>query len=268
MPLDWTSILATAGAGFNSGMSVYNNSMQRKQDAINIDKQNAYNMELAKYNQSKNIELWRMQNEYNQPKQQMQRFSAAGLNPNMIYNRSNEAGSISPSTIQTSSQNMSALQVPDVNVMDVLNQSQNFALRESQIKNTDSVTKLNDIKSTHEVLKQSKTLTETQKKQLEKQLFEELMPMNIAKSQFQVHNLQQVYDMNKLKMNKIKIDTLSAEQKVQYQKLQNEIKAIEYEMQQKRGKEFQEMGIEKNDPILMKLLFRVSNEIANFLITL
>jgi len=52
------------------------------------------------YNQQKrdNLEFWAMQNEYNSPQQQMQRFKDAGLNPNLIYGQGS-AGNASP--IQT-----------------------------------------------------------------------------------------------------------------------------------------------------------------------
>lgn len=39
-----------------------------------MDKQNQYN-----------IDMWKMQADYNSPQQQMQRFAEAGLNPNLIY---------------------------------------------------------------------------------------------------------------------------------------------------------------------------------------
>lgn len=50
----------------------------------------------------KNVEFWRMQNQYNLPSAQMQRLKDAGLNPNLIYGSSpaaasGSAGSISPS---------------------------------------------------------------------------------------------------------------------------------------------------------------------------
>lgn len=41
-----------------------------------------------------NRQNWEMQNAYNTPEAQMARFEAAGLNPNLIYSQSNEAGSI------------------------------------------------------------------------------------------------------------------------------------------------------------------------------
>ena len=49
-----------------------------------------------------NVDFWKMQNQYNLPKNQMQRLKDAGLNPNLIYGSSpagasGSAGSIAPS---------------------------------------------------------------------------------------------------------------------------------------------------------------------------
>lgn len=48
-------------------------------------RQHKYNKQLAQYNFDRNLEMWNMQNEYNTPKAQMDRFKDAGLNPNLIY---------------------------------------------------------------------------------------------------------------------------------------------------------------------------------------
>lgn len=47
--------------------------------------QNRANMRLAEYQHNKNVEMWKMQNEYNSPSAQMERYREAGLNPNLIY---------------------------------------------------------------------------------------------------------------------------------------------------------------------------------------
>lgn len=46
------------------------------------------------YQNQLNIQNWNMQNEYNTPAAQMQRFKDAGLNPNLIYGQTNMAGSV------------------------------------------------------------------------------------------------------------------------------------------------------------------------------
>lgn len=46
---------------------------------------NAANMEIAKYQYEKNLEMWHRNNEYNSPQAQMQRLKNAGLNPNLVY---------------------------------------------------------------------------------------------------------------------------------------------------------------------------------------
>lgn len=45
------------------------------------------NKKLAQYSFNKNVEMWKMQNAYNAPKQQMSRLKEAGLNPNLMYGK-------------------------------------------------------------------------------------------------------------------------------------------------------------------------------------
>ena len=50
-----------------------------------------YNKQLQDYAYSQNLEQWNRENAYNSPSAQMARFSAAGLNPNLIYGDSGAA---------------------------------------------------------------------------------------------------------------------------------------------------------------------------------
>lgn len=61
----------------------------------NLNKKNRKFAEMM-YNRQyqDNIKLWQLQNEYNMPAAQMERFRQAGLNPNLIYGQTNEGGSI------------------------------------------------------------------------------------------------------------------------------------------------------------------------------
>lgn len=58
--------------------------------------QNA-NMRLAKYQYSKDLEMWNRNNEYNTPAAQMQRLEDAGLNPNIVYGSGTVSGNTSGS---------------------------------------------------------------------------------------------------------------------------------------------------------------------------
>ena len=49
--------------------------------------------ELASQQNQYNLDMWRMQNEYNSPAAQMQRFKEAGLNPNLIYGQGSNGNS-------------------------------------------------------------------------------------------------------------------------------------------------------------------------------
>lgn len=51
----------------------------------------AYNYLMKQQEQAFNLELWKLQNEYNTPAAQMQRYQDAGLNPNLIYGQQNVA---------------------------------------------------------------------------------------------------------------------------------------------------------------------------------
>ena len=57
---------------------------------------NSQSKSLMRYQNNLNIQNWKMQNEYNLPKNQMQRYLDAGLNPNLVYgNLQNSADSLS-----------------------------------------------------------------------------------------------------------------------------------------------------------------------------
>jgi hypothetical protein len=50
-------------------------------------KSRAFSREMYQQQKADNITFWNMQNEYNSPQSQMQRLKSAGLNPNMLYDK-------------------------------------------------------------------------------------------------------------------------------------------------------------------------------------
>lgn len=72
------AIAGVLGNAVSSGFNQYN-------DNKSIDKYNQGQLDLAKYVADRNEGFWDLQNNYNTPKKQMQRYLEAGLNPNLIY---------------------------------------------------------------------------------------------------------------------------------------------------------------------------------------
>lgn len=76
------AVAGVLGDAISSGFNQMNNNTA-------IDKYNQGQLELAKYVADRNEGFWNLQNEYNTPKKQMQRYIDAGLNPNLIYGQIN-----------------------------------------------------------------------------------------------------------------------------------------------------------------------------------
>lgn len=85
------NIYAPGVGGVVAGVigSALSDGFNQQNDNKAIDKYNMGQLELAKYVADRNEGFWNLQNEYNTPKKQMQRYIDAGLNPNLIYGQIN-----------------------------------------------------------------------------------------------------------------------------------------------------------------------------------
>ncbi|WGL31323.1 DNA pilot protein [Dipodfec virus UOA04_Rod_931] len=81
-------------AGANLLGSALGNSAGLKQQQL----ANEGNMRLAQYKYEKDLEQWKRETDYNSPKNQMQRFADAGLNPNLIYGQGSSGNASSAPT--------------------------------------------------------------------------------------------------------------------------------------------------------------------------
>lgn len=73
---------------------------------------------LSEYEYSNNKEMWNLMNEYNSPAAQMERFRAAGLNPNLIYTQGTNGNA--GSSVQYKAPNLSF--TPKKNEQDLMTQ--------------------------------------------------------------------------------------------------------------------------------------------------
>lgn len=90
-------IPAIAGAAIGAGSSVAGGFLNALSGTVNTGLQLRHNKKLYEQQYRDNIDFWRMQNAYNTPQAQMQRFQDAGLNPALIYGQGN-AGNASQIT--------------------------------------------------------------------------------------------------------------------------------------------------------------------------
>ena len=100
--------------------------------------------QMAQYNNALAISNWNKENEYNSPAAQMERYKAAGLNPNLIYGQQNTGGTIQSGQVSTNPQDYqpdsikrgAALQA----FAGAMSQYQDLIAKQGQIDNTRAVT--------------------------------------------------------------------------------------------------------------------------------
>ena len=91
MPIDPITAVV-AGSGLVQGLS----SIFGQRSA------NRTNIQLAREQRQWDLDMWNRQNEYNNPKNQMLRLSAAGLNPNLVYGSGSVSGNVTGSSPKAS----------------------------------------------------------------------------------------------------------------------------------------------------------------------
>lgn len=84
-------VIAAGIAAAATGVSTAINSSGRRKSQKRAYE---YQRKLMEYQNEIALKNWQLENEYNSPSAQMQRYQDAGLNPNLIYGQQNTSGSI------------------------------------------------------------------------------------------------------------------------------------------------------------------------------
>lgn len=108
---------------------------------------NVGNLKLAEYQYSKDLEMWNMQNEYNSPKSQMQRYIDAGMNPNLVASQGS-----SGNATQLPKYNAHPLSPVDVmgTMIGMLSGYQDLKIKQAQTTETESNAKILGIRAEFE----------------------------------------------------------------------------------------------------------------------
>lgn len=91
---DWIGALINAGAG------LYDSYQNRKASRQNTDKTIAAQKAESELAYQRSMSQWAMQNAYNTPQAQMDRYQEAGLNSQLIYGQGNSGNASSPQAYQ------------------------------------------------------------------------------------------------------------------------------------------------------------------------
>lgn len=128
--------LAIAGAAIGGASNMQTSAMNMAGTAMNNYIGMRYNTNMYKRQYADNIAFWRMQNEYNSPQAQMNRFQEAGLNPNLIYGQGN-AGNAGPISTPDVLPNQSRpLPIPDAGSgLSLINSIYDLDIKQAQIDN-------------------------------------------------------------------------------------------------------------------------------------
>lgn len=126
-----------------------------QQSRANVKDTIAGNMELAKYGYSKDLEMWNRQNEYNNPAAQMQRYTDAGLNPNLIYGQGNpgNATQLPKYNVPTVDYSGRKPSFDPTQVLQAMQMHQNFEVQNAQVDNLRAQQKNTEMKTITEATK-------------------------------------------------------------------------------------------------------------------
>lgn len=142
-------------------------------------KSREFSREMYNVQKADNLAFWNMQNEYNSPEAQMQRFKDAGLNPNLIYGQQNTAGPLSSPDVQKPQFDVPRYGDVVPSALSAIDLVTNLELRQAQI---DNVRAQNDVIKQNAVLIGSQisgTEASTKRKLLDYNLENELYSTNV-----------------------------------------------------------------------------------------
>ena len=107
-------LIGAGGQLVGSGLNAYATiQAQKMQNSSNMKlAEYAYNKDLEQWNRQNahNLQMWDLQNNYNSPDQQMKRYQAAGLNPNLVVGGASSGNAGGVNISQMSSYNAPTMQ--------------------------------------------------------------------------------------------------------------------------------------------------------------
>lgn len=246
-------IAAAIGAAGAIGGQIFGAKADRKADK----RYNEQQIALQNLTNQQNIDFWNMQNRYNTPENQVQRYRAAGLNPNLIYGQGTP-GNATP---------IPAASRPDNRVT-----SQGDRISQALGSVNDHINTIQGVKQI-ELLDANirRTESETQKIGLENKYLSETMGTRKSATEWDEANKVSLWKINQTRMaiEQVKFEVAHGSKEAAIQAANLAVEKMQKELEGQallnglREIELQlnKIGIQKGDNIGWRLLGRLMNEL-------
>jgi len=217
---------------------------------------------MNKKNRKWQEKMWHMNNEYNSPVMQMQRFKEAGLNPHLIYGQGNSGNASMASLPQQ--------ETPKVDFADAISTYVATKKQQTEIDNLEktkevmeSQIQLNNANSTKALSDSAKTTVDTK---LARELFETNVASAIAnlkntqdsniKLMLEIENLKSQKKLTDNQAVKVLQDVNESKERIKNMQVERNYKGLEIELK-KWEINIRRNGQNPNDPTWQKFLFEL-----------
>lgn len=163
-----------------------------------------HSRKMADHTFNQDVEMWKKQNRYNHPAEQMKRFESAGLNPMLMVDKGTPGNAQSmPQYHQPQSEHP----IPKLNLQNAISAYQDYQIKTQQISNLQATKEAIEVQTVgrmfDNVVKQEKSLTAPHEGRYQRQLYDaqkRILPYKIQQEldKAGISNLQRTWMRHKL----------------------------------------------------------------------
>lgn len=258
------AIGTVVGGLFGSGTSSYGNYKQQQLA-------NKANRELADLEWERNQQMWHMQNAYNTPASQMQRYRDAGLNPNLMYQQGTSGNASSSPTYNRPTMQAARMADFNTNIAPTLQTFADMKVKQAQANNMAAQTNLITEQAQTEAARRANIEGETSLIENRRLNMDTQSNMNTSRDWWNWEQLHMLRDQrphilaitqSQAKEAAIKARSASLQylfDSASYRSRLNLVRQSSY--QGSLQSQLRELGIHDNDPVIVRWLSRLGNEI-------
>lgn len=231
----------------DAGIDLVNSWLGRKQSSKDAAINRQFEREMSDLKWSRDLEMWNMQNAYNSPTSQMERFREAGLNPNLMYGQGNSGNASSLPSYQAPkyAQKVDAMKLPML-----IDQYQNMKIKQAQI---DNLQKDVDIKEQDRINKQ----LQGGALQRRNKLFDDTFQYQLQGKELSVEKGRKDVEYKTKQIDKVIQDISNLKSKQRKTNVETEIKAIEKLVKHKQWELFRELNVDPQGSIWRTLMYMI-----------